>query len=128
MEPAAISHTQQVHRQALTASISDIARLLQEVLSRRLTAYIAGVKDGKTVTRWSTGEVTEIRDYETEQRLRTAYEITHLLLGSGDSGLTVRAWFIGLNSQLGDVSPAEAIHEGRLQDAMRAARAFATGG
>jgi len=115
-----------VHRQAVSASVSEVARLLQELLSRRLTAYIAGVKDGKTVARWASGEVADIREPETEQRMRTAYEIAQLLLGD-DSPRTVRAWFIGLNPQLGDVPPAEAIREGRLQDALAAARAFAAG-
>lgn len=39
-----------------------------------------------------------------------------------------RAWFIGLNPQLDDVSPAEAIHDGRLKEAKAAARAFVAGG
>lgn len=117
----------QLHRQAVTASVSEVAGLLQELLSRRLTTYIAGVQDGKTVNRWTSGEVTEIRDHETEQRLRTAYEIAQLLLAD-DSPRTVRAWFIGLDPHLGDTSPAEAIREGRLQDVLAAARAFRVGG
>lgn len=111
------------HRNASTASIRDIAGLLQEVLSRRLTAYIANVRDAKTVTRWASGEVSEIRDLETERRLRTAYEITQLLLAE-ESPQTVRAWFIGLNPQIDDTSPAEAIYEGRLKEALLAARSF----
>jgi hypothetical protein len=117
----------QAHREASTASIQEVSRLLQEVLSRRLTAYIAGVRDAKTVTRWATGEVTEVRDYETERRLRTAYEITQLLLAV-ESPQTVRAWFIGLNPELDDTSPAEAINEGRQRDALLAARAFMVNG
>ncbi len=124
---AAPTTFQQAHRQATTAPISEVAGLLQEVLSRRLTAYVAGVRDGKTVTRWANKEVTEVRDHETEQRLRTAYEIAYLLL-SGDSAHTVKAWFIGLNPQLGDVSPAEVIRDGRLKEALAAARAFTVGG
>lgn len=116
-----------VHRQAVSAPLSEVARLLQEVLSRRLTAYIAGVKDGKTVSRWANAEVTEIREHETEQRLRTAYEIAQLLL-LHDSPQTVKAWFIGLNPQLDDRAPAEVIHEGQLREALAAARAFAVGG
>jgi hypothetical protein len=100
---------------------------LQETLSRRLTAYLAGVGDGKTVSRWANGEVTEIRDHETEQRLRTAYEIAQLLL-LVDAPQTVKAWFIGLSPELDDVAPAEAIRNGQLKDAMTAARAFCTGG
>lgn len=117
----------QVHRAAMVAPVSEVAGLLQELLSRRLTAYLAGVKDGKTVTRWVTGEITDIRNHETEQRLRTAYEVAQLLL-SDDSAQTVRAWFIGLNPELGDIAPAEAIHDGRLKDVLAAARAFMVAG
>ena len=117
----------QVHRQAVAAPLTEVAGLLQEVLSRRLTAFIAGVKDGKTVSRWANGEVTEIREHETEQRLRMAYEIAQLLL-LHDSPQTVKAWFIGLNPQLDDRSPAEVIREGQLREALAAARAFVVGG
>ena len=96
-------------------------------LTGRLTAYIAGVKDAKTVARWANGEISEIRDQAVEQRLRTTYEITQLLLG-GDSAQTVRAWFIGLNPQLGDIPPAEAIRDGQLKEALAAARLFAVSG
>lgn len=118
---------QRANRQAVSAPVSEIAGLLQSLLSRRLTAYIAGVGDGKTVSRWASGEIVEIRDHTVEQRLRTAYEIAQLLIGY-DSAQTVKAWFIGLNPQLGDVSPAEAIREGRLKESVTAARAFIIGG
>lgn len=115
------------HHQAMAAPVNEIASVLQEVLSRRLTAYIAGVGDGKTVSRWAKGEVAEIRDHTTEQRLRRAYEIVQLLMNY-DSSQTVKAWFIGLNPQLEDTSPAEALHEGRLKEALAAAKAFTVGG
>jgi hypothetical protein len=118
---------QQLHRQAMQASISDIARHLQEVLSRRLTAFAAGVQEGKTVTRWANGEVTEIRDVEVERRLRTTYEISQLLLLQ-ESPQTVKAWFIGMNPELDDVSPVEAIHDGNLKGALIAARVFSAYG
>jgi hypothetical protein len=117
----------QIHRQAMEASIQEIAGKLQELLTRRLTAYIAGVDTGKTVARWANGDVTEIREMATEQSLRTAYEIALVLLDR-DAPETVRAWFIGLNPQLGDVSPAEALHDGQFRDALVAARAFVAGG
>jgi hypothetical protein len=108
--------------------IQDIARTLEDLLSRRLTAVIVGVKDGKTVARWASGETSDVRGEDTELRLRTAYQIAIMLLTSLDSAQTVKAWFIGLNPQLGDTSPAEAIREGRLRDALAAARAFVAGG
>ncbi len=120
-----VDHTilSMAHRQATQAPLSEIAGMLQEVLTRRLTAYMCGVKDGKTILRWSSGEVTEIRQHETEQKLRAAYEIAQLLL-QFDSPSTVRAWFIGMNPELDDLAPAEVIRAGRLKDAMGAARAF----
>lgn len=117
---------ERAHRQSVHASTTEVSSYLQELLSRRLVAYIAGVKDAKTVTRWASGEVENVRE-ENEKRLRTAYEIAQLLVRF-DSPRVVKAWFIGLNPQLDDVSPAEAIHDGELKEALSAARAFVAGG
>ena len=114
---------QQAHRQAMTVPLNELAGSLQDLLSRRMTTQIAGVKDGKTITRWSSGEITEIRDFEVEQRLRTSYEIAQLLLAA-ESPQTVKAWFIGLNPLLTDTSPIEALAAGRLRETIGAARAF----
>jgi hypothetical protein len=113
---------EQVHQQAVRTPVPEVADALQRVLTGRLVAYIAGVKDAKTVARWATGEISEVR-LESERRLRTAYEVMTLLLRFDGPG-TVRAWFIGMNPHLGDDSPADAIHEGRYQEALNAARSF----
>lgn len=117
----------QAHKEAISTPLNELASALQERLSRRLTAYIAGVDNGKTVSRWASGEVNAIRDYGVEQKLRTAFEI-YLLLSNYESASTVRAWFIGINPQLGDESPIDALREGRLKDTVAAARAFTIGG
>lgn len=104
-----------------------MAGFLQDLLTRRLTAYITGVKDAKTVTRWAGGEITEIRSIEVEQRLRGTYEIAQLLL-QAESAQTTRAWFIGMNPQLEDISPAEVIRRGDINEALAASRAFLIGG
>jgi len=117
---------ERAHRQAVRAPISDVAAFLQDLLSRRLVAYITGVKDTKTVSRWVNAEVEEVRQ-ESEERLRVAYEIAQLLI-QFDSPRIVKAWFIGLNPQLDDVSPAETIREGHFKNALYAARAFVAGG
>jgi hypothetical protein len=119
--------TIQVHREATQASVQELAAFLQDILTRRVTALLAGQKDGRTVRRWASGEITVIRDPDVEQRLRTAYEVAKMLL-QYDSPQTVRAWFIGLNPQLGDVSPVDAISEGQLKEVRAAARAFVAGG
>jgi hypothetical protein len=117
----------QAHKEAIATPLNEMASALQERLSRRLTAYIAGVDNGKTVSRWASGEVGAIRDHGVEQKLRTAFEI-YLLLANYESSTTIRAWFIGLNPQLGDESPIDVLREGRLKDAVAAARAFTVGG
>jgi hypothetical protein len=102
--------------------VSEVASHLQKLLSRSVTAYIAGVKEGRTVTRWASNEVSDVR-YGSEQRLRSAYEIAQLI-GEYYSPEAARAWFMGYNSRLGQVTPADAIHEGKLREALSAAQAF----
>ncbi len=116
----------QVRKQAVRASIQEAASTLSQVLTGRVAAYVVDVKDVKTVQRWANGAVAGIRP-DSENRLRAAYEIVTLLLRF-DAPETVRAWFIGLAPELDDVSPARTIREGRLQEAIGAARAFAANG
>jgi hypothetical protein len=47
-----------------------------------------------------------------------------LLLGTVEAPATISSWFLGLNPLLDDTSPAEAIHTGRLTEALGAARTF----
>lgn len=116
-----------LHREAVTAPLQVVASSLQAVLGQQLTAYIAGVREGKTVHRWATGAVTATRDIAVEQRLRTAFEMTQLLLRE-DGPQTVRAWFIGMNPELEDEAPASAIQQGRFKEALEAALTFAAYG
>jgi hypothetical protein len=106
-------------------TIADVAKYLQDTLGQRLTGYLAGVEDHKAVGAWAGGE-REPRP-AAEERLRTAFHIFHLLQDE-ESPHTVRAWFVGLNPQLADESPATAIREGRFREALVAARAFLAGG
>lgn len=114
---------EQAHQAAMHASLQEMASILQATLSRRVTAYLARVRDGKTIARWASGEVASIRDDETERRLRTAYTIVMLLQGSARPQ-TMRAWFINHNPRLDDALPMDVIRDGRLQDALHAAQAF----
>ena len=124
---AVTTSVNQAHRQALVAPLTEVAGLLQELLSRRLTAYLAGASDGETVSRWVSGEISKIRDHEVERRLRTAYEIAQLLRAKA-SAEVVRTWFINLDPNLDDTVPADAIREGRFREALTAAQKFLTSG
>ncbi|MGH3146665.1 MAG: XRE family transcriptional regulator [Rubrobacter sp.] len=112
--------------QAMVTPVDEVASFLRDLLGRRLVAYMAGVEKAETVSRWASGEVESVRQ-ESEECLRTANEVTQLLV-QFDSPRLVKAWFIGLNPQLDDVSPAEAIREGKLKEAKAAARVFVAGG
>lgn len=56
-----------------------------------------------------------------------AFQVVELL-SPVEATPTIRAWFIGMNPQLDDESPTEAIRAGRHREVMAAARAFVAGG
>lgn len=115
----------QAHRAAVQMDIAAMTAFLQEVLGAKLVAYIAGRDDHRQVAGWARGQ--HHPRAEAEERLRFAYQVFHLLQ-SQESPHTVRAWFIGLNPQLADESPAAIIREGNYKDVLVAARAFLAGG
>lgn len=115
----------EAHRTTVESSVADIAAFLQDALGQKLVAYLVGVQDPKTIGRWAKGTLPQ--DSTTEGKLRGAYQVFRLLM-TQESPHTVRAWFVGLNPQLDDESPATAISEGRIKDVMVAAKAFLAGG
>jgi hypothetical protein len=117
--------TSEAHQKSVVFEVKDVAGYLQEVLGQKLVAHMARIADPKRVDRWAQG--TQAPRDEAERRLRAAFQIFHLIFAE-DSAHVARAWFIGMNPQLNDDSPAEAIREGRLKDALAAARAFVSGG
>ncbi|MCA1709016.1 MAG: XRE family transcriptional regulator [Actinobacteria bacterium] len=116
---------QRAHRASVSMSIADVASFLQDAFGQKLVAYMARVSDHKAVGRWAHGDRSP--HAAAADRLRCAYQIFQLLQAE-ESPHTVRAWFVGLNPQLDDESPATTIREGAFKDALVAARAFLTGG
>jgi hypothetical protein len=115
----------EAHRETVQASISDVAAFLDEVLGAKLTAYMVDVSEPRTITRCAKEE--RAPRAASEERLRNIAYIFRLL-NTEESPHTVRAWFVGINPQLDDESPAEAIREGRIRDVLVAAKAFLAGG
>jgi hypothetical protein len=113
------------HRKQVSFDIADIAVFLQETLGQKLVAYMAGVSDPKTVGQWI--RRAQQPRHDAEVKLRTAFQVFHLLQNE-ESPHTVRAWMIGMNPQLDDLSPAEAIHQGMLKETWVAAKAYVSGG
>lgn len=112
------------HRRAIEMTFADVARFLADVFGNNLTAYMAKVSSPDTVKSWAGGQEPR---HQSEARLRNAMQIFQLIREE-ESDHVARAWFIGLNPQLDNRSPAEAIREGQFGEAMEAARAFIVGG
>jgi hypothetical protein len=116
------------HRESLRLPITEIVRRLVTILGRKLTAYIAKVKDVRAIDRWMAGG--EIYG-DAEQRLRFAFQVAQTLREQ-DTPAVVQAWMTGVNPELGDRVPLRLMREGDLNivggEILRAARAFLAGG
>jgi hypothetical protein len=101
------------------------------ILGKKITAYLASVKDTRTIDAW----MEPGRDQEQSRRLdfdrlRVALQVARLLATSDSNGV-VQAWFGGLNPQLGDRNPSRLLREGNdaeQKSVLNAARAFFVGG
>lgn len=112
------------HADALQLSAQDISSELARVLGRQLLGVIVD-KGARTIQRWINGE--NMPSTVDDKRLRNAYQV-YLLLATVEGDHTIRAWFMGMNPQLDDGSPADALAADRAREVMSAARAFVNGG
>jgi hypothetical protein len=112
------------HNDAIQINVQDICSELARVLGRQLLGVIVH-KGPRTIQRWIAGENTPTA--ADEKRLRNTYQV-YLLLSSVEGDHTIRAWFLGMNPQLDDEAPAEALAADNARDVMAAARAFVNGG
>ncbi|MFF7976750.1 XRE family transcriptional regulator [Streptomyces sp. NPDC007905] len=112
------------HRSTAEQTIAEIARFLQDTFSQRVAAFIAGVEDPKQVGRWAKGQ--NAPRFDSEFRLRTAFNV-FTLIAEYENQHIARAWMMGMNPQLDDDSPIEAIAGGHLKEVMAAARSFRRG-
>jgi hypothetical protein len=115
------------HREALSLAWPELVTRLTEIIGRKLTAYIAGVKDVRALDRWING-TEPYRDVE--DRLRFAYQVVRTL-SQHDSPKVVQAWLTGVNPELGDRVPLRVLRDGEVAtiapEILGAARAFIAG-
>ena len=107
-----------------------VAKELIDILGSKLVAYLAGVREARAVQQYAT-EGRAPKDPTTELRLRLALRVAKLI-SAHDSHEVTQAWFMGLNPQLNERSPARLLREGEIDEVgpeiIAAARAFAVGG
>ena len=116
------------YRESLGVEFPKIVLELTEIIGKKLTAYVAGVKDGRTIDSWMTGA----SPYgDAEERLRFAYRVVKMLR-THDKPAVVQAWLQGLNPELEDRIPIVLLRKGKLdkegREVLGAARAFVAGG
>ncbi len=120
-----------VYNEILRMEPHQIVGGLVEILGKKITAYLANVKDTRTIDAW----MEPGRDAEEARRLdfnhlRLALRVARIL-AARDSNRVVQAWFGGLNPQLGDRNPARLLREGNAEDGeavLNAARAMLVSG
>lgn len=117
---------EQIERDAATTKLPKVASYLQDTLGQKLTAYVAGLTDPKSVGAWIRG-VNDPRD-TTVMRLRCAYQAVRMLVEAYDAD-TAKAWLLGTNTRLNDEAPAYLLRNAQAVDDLRqlvpTARAFA---
>jgi len=95
------------HRESLRLPASAVVEKLVEIIGRKLTGYVGGVKDAGAVDRWIAGG--DIHG-DSEARLRFAYQLARTL-SEHDSPAVVQAWLTGVNPELGDRVPLRLLRE-----------------
>lgn len=116
------------HQVAMRYGTKEVVSQLVEILGAKLVAYIAGVGETRAVRQWMIGQRNPQPD--SVVRLREALVVAKMI-AANDSAATAQAWFMGLNPQLDDRSPARMLRDGdddTLAMVRGAARAFLVGG
>lgn len=101
--------------------ISDIVGELCELLTARVVASLAGVKDPGQVRKWAKGQLSPIQP--AQQRMRFAYDILTEIEDSHGRKVA-QAWILTINPRLGYESPIKAIREDRFPETAAAVKAL----
>jgi hypothetical protein len=116
------------HNESTRLSFQEIVTKLASIIGRKLTAYIAGMDDVRSVDRWMNGSSSY---GEAEPRLRFTYQLI-IPLADHDAPAVVQAWLTGINPELKDRTPIRLLREQNLEvvgpELLAAARAFIAGG
>ncbi|WP_431839417.1 hypothetical protein [Gordonia hongkongensis] len=113
------------HTETTKMDTPELVRQLNSHLGPTLVAALAGVRDKKLPHKWAKADGPVPRD-EALARLQMAHRVWGKI-ASSESDSIARAWFIGANPRLGEVSPIMKLREGELIEVGNAAEAFVSG-
>ena len=129
MTPTVARPDYEAHTRAIRLPLPEAVTELSRILGLKLTAYVGNVKETRAVSEWASG--SREPSAGVQRRLRLALQVADAI-ARVDGDEVARAWFQGLNPQLGDRSPARLLREGDLDEVgpevVGAARAFLAGG
>jgi len=129
MTPTVARPDYEAHTRAIRLPLPEVVTELSRILGLKLTAYVGNVKETRAVSEWAAG--SREPSAGVQRRLRLALQVADAI-ARVDGDEVARAWFQGLNPQLGDRSPARLLREGDLDEVgpevVGAARAFLAGG
>jgi hypothetical protein len=112
------------HREALRLPASKVIEKLVEIVGRKLTAYIGGVRDARAVDRWIAGGAIY---GDAESRLRFAFQVARAL-SEHDPAAVVQTWLMSVNPELGDRVPLRLMRKNEIDAVapaiLSAARAY----
>ena len=116
------------YREATTLEFPKLVDELAKIIGKKLTAYIASVKDTRAIDRWISGS----EPYKgAEERLRFAYRLAKMI-SDHEGSRVVQAWLTGLNPELRDRVPIRLLRDENIEtvgpEILGAARAFLAGG
>jgi hypothetical protein len=86
-------------------AVLDPRHCVVSMLGQALLGVIVG-KNARTLARWT--HATARPPHASEKLLRDTFQVFEILI-SVHSPNVARAWFMGMNPELGDASPAEAL-------------------
>ncbi|WP_413320298.1 DUF1778 domain-containing protein [Agrococcus sp. 1P02AA] len=122
--PSVLARGEPTHPVPADMSTAEALTMLENNLGRELMAITLGATP-TALASWISGEL-QVPAAE-ERRLRDALQVWQLVV-SVESIETTRAWWMGIEEQLGDLSPAEAIASDRAGAVMSIAGDFVEGG
>lgn len=109
------------HQETTKLDLDQVVQHLLTHLGPTLVALLAGVSDRKLPNKWANRTVQPRPD--AEKRLRAAHR-SWMTVATSETDHIARAWFIGANPHLDEVSPIEALREGQVREVLAAAKHF----
>lgn len=120
----AVIDDKQAHYEVID-SAAKAATVCQEMFGQKVSAWVVGVRDPKSIGRWARGD-DNLQKHERESRLLNLAAVAQVLSHRlADDPNRARTWLLSPNPALADTAAAQWIHDDKPVSAvLAAARAY----